>query len=44
MASLAAIPKEARQDCAKNEGWPLAVNGGEPLLNPATNGIFVDVQ
>jgi hypothetical protein len=44
MARSAASLKEARQHGAKNEGGPLAVNGKEPLLNPATNGIFVNVQ
>jgi hypothetical protein len=44
LASLSAVLKEARQNEAKNEGRPLAVNGGKAPFDPATNGIFVDFQ
>jgi hypothetical protein len=44
LASLATILEEARQNRTQNEGRLLMIDGGESLLNPAPNGIFVYVQ
>jgi hypothetical protein len=44
LSAVATILEVPRQDGTKNEGRPLTIDGWKSLLDPAPNGIFVDLQ